>query len=341
LESVLRFDLPPDVDFEILVLDGCSSDNTVPLARKVADLDNRVRILPNSDKFQSHALNLAVKHARGDWIMRLDAHANYPRDYLRLCYETAKRTHADNVGGLVITEISSVSFGAKLVQGMTTHRFGVGNSAFRVGAKESRSDTVPYGFFRREIFECIGLFDERLLRAQDYEFNRRIVASGGMVWLNPAIRATYFNQATLRGFYSKQLLREAPYNAYLWYLAPYAFAVRHATTLAFAIGVICGAILAPLTPWVAWPYASVLVLYVLLALGSSIQQAVRYRVWGHVFVLPVCFFLYHFLHGLGILVGLIRLITCTAPVQCDGEPWLGAGRRRLAPLPNVLRSTFN
>lgn len=332
LESVLAFTLPADVGVEVLVLDGRSTDCTRELVEKAATRDSRVRWLDNPGITQSCALNLGITAARGRWVMRLDAHTIYPANYLALCHETAVRTGAANVGGICITQAGGDSYQAQLVQALTTHKFGVGDSGFRTGASEGPSDTVPFGFFQRELFDAIGLFDERLIRAQDYEFNRRIGASGRTVWLNPAIESRYFNQPTLRAFYRKQFVHEAPYNTYLWYLAAYAFAPRHAITGVFAVGVLGGIALTPLTPWIAWPFAAVMSLYGLLAIVSALQQAVRYRHPLYSLCLPPCFFLFHFIHGLGILVGLFRLATRTAPVQQSPEPWAGAGRRRAWPV---------
>ena len=177
LRSVLDFEHPAGVDFEVLVMDGRSRDRTVELATAVAGADGRVRVLDNPGRIQSTAMNLGVRAACGAWIMRLDAHARYPRNYLKLCHETALRSGADNVGGLFITQPGGTGYSAQLVQALTTHKFGVGDSGFRTGAKEDWADTVPYGFYRREVFDRLGGLDERLVRGQDYEFNRRIIFS--------------------------------------------------------------------------------------------------------------------------------------------------------------------
>jgi len=331
LASVRAFECPTGINLEILVLDGRSEDRTVEIARTIAAEDPRIRILDNPGRIQSTAVNLGVRAARGQWIMRLDAHARYPADYLKLCYESALRSGADNVGGIFITEPGGTGYSAQLVQALTTHKFGVGDSGFRTGAKEDWADTVPYGFFRRDIFDRLGWLDERLVRAQDYEFNRRIIAAGGKILRNPAIQVHYYNQPTITRFLVKQIAKEAPYNAYMWYLAPYAFAPRHAVTGVFALGVLGGLALSAFTPWIAWPFAAVMVFYALLAVASGAQQALRYRRPLHLLCLPPCFFLYHFIHGVGILAGLARLATHTAPVQQKSEPWPGAGFRRCRP----------
>jgi hypothetical protein len=215
-----------------------------------------------------------------------------------------------------------------LVQALTTHKFGVGDSGFRTGAKEDWADTVPYGFFRRDVFERIGYLDERLIRAQDYEFNRRLIVSGGRILRNPNIHIYYHNQPNLYAFYRKQILKEAPFNAYLWYVAPYAFAMRHAITAGFAAGVLGGLASARLSDWIAFPFYGILCLYFVLAVLAGIQQGIRYKIVRHVFLLPFCFFLYHFIHGIGVWYGVVRLVFGISPVQSCPEPWPGAGRRR-------------
>jgi glycosyltransferase involved in cell wall biosynthesis len=315
LESVLAFELPDLTEIEVLVLDGGSTDGTREIVREVSERDTRVRLVDNPGRTQSAALNLGIPMSRGEYIMRLDAHSVYPSDYLKLCLQTALRTNADNTGGAVATLRRGDGYQSALVQAITTHKFGVGDSGFRTDAAEGPADTVPYGFFKRTIFERVGLFDERLLRAQDYEMNRRIIHNGGKVWLNPRIQVRYYQQPDLRSFIRKQIVHEAPYNAYMWYVAPYAFALRHAVTGVFAAGVLAGLILSPFSSLVRTVFLSVIALYFALAIVSGIQQAIRYREPRHVIFAPIAFFLFHFLHGIGILIGLVRLVTGTAPVQ--------------------------
>ena len=334
LESVLAFELPESTVIEVLVLDGMSTDGTREIVAEVASSDARVRLVDNPKRTQSAALNLGISLAGGDYIMRLDAHSVYPPDYLRLTLETALRTGADNTGGAVSTMRRGTGYQSALVQALTTHKFGVGDSGFRTDAPEGEADTVPYGCFKRSVFSRVGLFDERLLRAQDYEMNRRIIASGGKVWMNPNIQVRYYQQPDLPSFIRKQIVHEAPYNAYMWYVAPYAFTLRHAVTGVFAAGVILGMLLSPFSRLVRIVFLGVMALYFALAILSGIQQAIRYREPRHVIFAPPGFFLFHFLHGVGILIGLGRLATRTAPVQGKREPWPEAGRFRAWPAPD-------
>ena len=335
LDSLLGFTDLEAVDWEIWVFDGQSDDDTAALVREVAGREERVKYFLNERRLQGLAVNQSLTEGPGEFLLWLGAHTEYPPDYLARLLETARRVKADIVGGVLETRAGGEGYGATVVQALTTHRFGVGDSGFRTGAAEGPADTVPFALYRREVFDTVGRFDERLERAQDYEFNRRVKAAGGKVWLNPEIKSVYYNQASFGAFIKKQFGSEAPYNVYLGYLAPHAFAWRHWVTGCFALGVIGGLALSPFFDWVRWGFLGVMALYTLLALGAAVQQAVRYREARHVGCLPFAFFLFHFLHGLGMWWGVLRLATGTAPVQKTSEPWPGAGRKRAWPIPEM------
>lgn len=315
LNCVINFEIPEGYKTEIFIIDGNSEDHTVEKVNEFCSICNNVSLINNPLIIQSSALNIGIEKSSGEFILRLDAHSVFPMNYLKLLHETSIRTGADNVGGIINTLPGNDSFGATLVQALTSHKFGVGNSGFRVGMKEGPADTVPFGFFKKSIFNRIGNFNEKLIRAQDYEFNRRIIKNGGKIWLNPEIQLNYFNQKSFLRFLKKQFFDEAPYNVYMWYIAPYTFAYRHGITGVFSLGVIGGAILSLFSVPIKLAFWSILLLYFLLSVISSVQQAIRYRKLHLIPSLPVAFFLFHFIHGLGMIIGAIKLLTNTAPVQ--------------------------
>jgi hypothetical protein len=93
-----------------------------------------------------------------------------------------------------------------------------------------------------------------------------------------------------------------------------------------------GLVLSPLTRWIAWPFGAAMALYVVLAVLAALQQAHRYRRPWHILFLPPCLFLYHLLHGMGVLWGLVLLSIDRAPVQGVQEPWPGAGQIPFVPI---------
>jgi glycosyltransferase involved in cell wall biosynthesis len=328
IRSILDFEIPPGYEVEIIVLDGMSDDRTAEILRTQFGR-SPIRVVSNEGKIASTALNKGIRMSGGEFIMRLDAHASYSKDYLKELVRTAESVDADNIGGVCITRAGGTNYGAQVVQAMLTHPFGVGNSGFRVGHKSGYTDTVPYGFFRREIFDKIGYFDERLVRSQDYEMNRRIIASGGKVWQNPDVRIDYFSQKSIAGFARKQFCMAGPFIAYMWFLAPYSLAFRHLVIPFFSAGVVAGGLYSLFFPAILPLYLLILAFYTGFAIFSSIQQAVRFRNWFHVIVLPFCFFLFHFIRGAGGWLGVLKLLTGKAPIFRLKEPWKGAGRFRV------------
>jgi glycosyltransferase involved in cell wall biosynthesis len=321
LDSIIKFIKPENVDFFIYIVDGMSTDETYSIANSFTLRYNNIRLIKNPQKIQSCALNLVVENGIGEYLLRLDAHAKYPEDYLLNCYKVAKETDADNTGGMVVTLKGGNTYEAAVVQAMTTHKFGVGNSAFRTSEKVGEADTVPFGFFKKSIFLKIGLFDERLIRCQDFEFNSRIIKNGGKIWMNSKIYSEYYNQPTLFKFYSKQLFKEAPFNPYMWYLAPYSFTLRHAITGVFSTGIILGILMIFFISFLTYIFIGFLILYFILSLISSIQLAVRFKKLTFIIILPFCFFSYHFLHGIGVLIGIYKLLMKKSPVQQIKFPW--------------------
>jgi hypothetical protein len=283
-------------------------------------------VLTNPKGIVPSAMNIGIRAARGELILRLDAHSTYPPDYLRLCVETHARRTVDNVGGVVITLPRNNTPSATIAQALTTHKFGVGNAGFRVGAAEGPADTVVFGCFRSAVFKRVGLFDERLVRNQDYEMNCRIRQTCGVVWLNPAIQARYYNQGTLRGLL-KQAYGTSKWVAWMWYVAPWSIAVRHCVPGAFVAALLIGCLLIPWSAWGGWILTGMGIPYAMLAVFSSLQQAGRYG-WWLMPVLPVLFLAYHVAYGAGLLVGGIQLVFRASPVQKSREPWEGAGRFR-------------
>ena len=316
VRSALAFNKPDGEDVEIFVVDGMSDDNTRTILKKLQNEFTELQLIDNPRRYQVHGINLAIERSNGEYLAWLGAHAVYPVDYLAVLYQTSLRTGADNVGGVLTTQPGSSSYSAHLVQAISTHRFGVGSSGFRVGhRKEEFTDTVPFGFYKMSIFRRIGRFDERLIRCQDYELNRRIIKNGGKILVNPDVKVIYYNQPSLGRFLKKQIIQQGPYNPYAWYIAPHSYNFRHAVSAVFTGSVIIGIVLSLFFVWARIVLFSVVGLYLLLALISSIQQAVRYKKPADIIILPFSFLAFHVSHGLGVLMGLFKLMLRVAPVQ--------------------------
>ncbi len=316
LDSVLSFDNQDEHNIQIYIIDGGSSDKSLELIKKYTTKFDNISLIHNEKKIAASALNLAIEQGNGEYLMRLDAGNIFDKDYLNKCIKTSLNHNAENVGGFLEIKAKSNSFSSLVTQILMSHPFSVGNSTYRTSSdlKEISVDTVPYGFFKKSIFKKIGKFNEKLERAQDYEFNSRIIASGGKIILNPSIRATYFSMS-LSKHLKKIFFLDAPYNAYMWKLNPQSFSLRHSITLFFMMGVIGGVILSPLDYFIRLIFLSVIGLYFFLALLVSISSSFKFKNIFLLCALPFCFFSYHFLHGLGILIGLTKMIFKKSPLD--------------------------
>jgi glycosyltransferase involved in cell wall biosynthesis len=197
LESVLANEYPRD-RLEILVVDGMSDDSCRTIVKGLAEKHSSIRLLDNPSRTTPAALNTGIEAAKGDVIMRMDAHAIYPPDYIARSVEDLQYYGCDNVGGVLEIHPGDQSVMARAIAVAQGHPFGVGNAYYRIGVKEPKwVDTVAFGCFRKDVFDCIGLFDMDLIRNQDDEFNARLIRHGGRILLDPAIRCRYFARSTL------------------------------------------------------------------------------------------------------------------------------------------------
>ncbi|MFA5779104.1 MAG: glycosyltransferase family 2 protein [Elusimicrobiota bacterium] len=197
LGSVIANNYPND-KLEVLVIDGMSEDVTRKIVRKYAEKYPFVKLLENPNKIVPTALNIGIKNAQGEIIIRMDAHNVYEKDYIPKCVKYLKKYDVDNVGGVLVTLPAGDNVLSRSIALALSHPFGVGNSYFRIGTKEPRYvDTVPFGCYKKEVFEKIGLFDEDLIRNQDDEFNLRLIKSGGKILLVPEIVSYYYARDSL------------------------------------------------------------------------------------------------------------------------------------------------
>lgn len=189
-----------DGESELLVADGGSTDGSVELLAAAAKrLGLAVTILENRQRWVSQALNMCIRHARGDLIIRVDCHSRYGPGYVRGCATAAEETGAEEVGGVFAPRGRTPT--ERAVACAMTSPFGGVHWTRHGSSARAEVDTVPYGAFRRSAFSKAGLFDETLVRDEDEEFNLRLRLAGGRIVLDPAIKIFYVPRGSFRGVF--------------------------------------------------------------------------------------------------------------------------------------------
>jgi glycosyltransferase involved in cell wall biosynthesis len=174
---------------EILVVDGMSTDKTLEIAAGYAEKNVPVRILKNEKRLQCHGLNLGISQAKGDIIVRVDAHSAYPEGYVKKLVQLLESTDAANVGGVMLP-IGHTPVQQAIAFAMR-HPIGVGDARFHLGNYKGYVDTVYLGAFRKEIFDKVGLYDTNCRTNEDAELNIRILKQGGKIYLDGSIEVEY------------------------------------------------------------------------------------------------------------------------------------------------------
>jgi len=195
LQALAAQDYPHDL-FETIVLDGGSRDATESETRLTAEAAGlTVFYAPNPKHTAATGFNLGLTLAHGDVIIKVDGHTRVAPDFIRANVRVLQRSGADAVGGPIETRGHGAA--GRAIALALSSRFGVGDTAFRdPDAGEQWTDSVPYGAYRRDMFQRLGGFAEDIDRGEDDEFNYRLRRSGGRILLSPSIRSTYYCRAS-------------------------------------------------------------------------------------------------------------------------------------------------
>ncbi len=302
LQSVFAQDVLPG-EMEVIVTDGMSSDETRQIIQELQKEHANLVMLDNPGKIVSTGMNLAMQHAKGDIIIRVDGHCTIAPDYISRCVEHLSQDNVDGVGGPMETIGETPS--ARSIAIAMSSSSGVGNSAFRTtSGKTMLADTIPFPAYTREIIEKVGPYDEELVRNQDDEYNYRIRSAGGRLLLAADVHSRYYSRASLSqlwrqffqyGFYKVRVLQKHPAQ-----MSPRQFAPP-----LLVGGLIASFLLGLFNPNGWMGFFSLGGIYLLFILASSLLIAIR-KGWKHLPLMPLCLFCMHFGYGLGFIAGLIK-----------------------------------
>ncbi|MBA4156701.1 MAG: glycosyltransferase family 2 protein [Gemmatimonadetes bacterium] len=316
LERILATTYPHD-RLEILVVDGWSDDATRAIIEEMAEQYPQLRMLDNARRITPAALNIAIRAAGGDLVVRMDAHAYFPPDYIERLVVALEETGADIVGGAIHTRPADDTATAQAIALAMQHPFGVGNSSFRIGTQVRRpADHVPFFACRRTLFNRVGLFDEELVRNQDGEFSWRVLRHGGQILLIPEARAEYFARDSLSKL-ARMFFQYGYYKVLTAYKVRRLMTVRQVIPPVFLLTLGAVALLALWQPIGAYFLLGLLATYA-AAVGAASLHAGRGATARCAIVLLVVFPIMHFGHGIGQLRRAAELLFRVRSQQGDG-----------------------
>jgi GT2 family glycosyltransferase len=324
LGAVLAQDYPAEL-LEVLLIDGASEDETLRIARALPGSE-RVRVLRNPRRLQAAGLNMGLRAARGEVVVRVDGHTVIAPDYVRSCVTALSATGAANVGGRM--EPAGITAPGAAIALATTSRFGVPtafHTPLQPGVVARETDTVYLGAWPREVLVRLGGFDETLRVNEDYELNYRIRRAGGRIYLIPAIRSTYYGRQSF-GAFARRYYAYGAGKAEMLRRHPRSLRPRHLVAPAFVASLAAGPALAALGKrvpersseprsrmrlvlrWARVGWLAMLAIYAGLnaaATRRAVRRAPRAVSWRVALRVPVAFGLAHIAWGTGFWAGLL------------------------------------
>jgi len=291
----------PREKMEVIIADGMSTDRTREEITQFQETysDIKIMVVDNHKRNIPSGLNRAIEAASGEYIVRMDAHSVPAADYVARCIDLLRQDSGENVGGIWEIRPNGEGWIPKSIALAAAHPFGVGDAHYRLGGVPREVDTVPFGAFRRSMIRKIGLFDENLLSNEDYEFNARIKKAGGVIWLDPGIRSTYFARADFNAL-AKQYWRYGYWKARMLVRYPETFRWRQLAGAFVLTWIVLGALSIgfPIARWLLLLEAGLYstVLFIAGYKPALIQRDIRF-----LFGVPVAIATMHFSWGSGFI----------------------------------------
>lgn len=291
---------------EVIFVDSMSTDRSREIMDEFIRENDFWRVIgrKNPKVIQASGWNTALDCVDGDIIIRLDAHAYLPEDFVERNVKCIEEGH-EICGGKVKNQIANESAWSAIINVAENSMFGGSVAAFRHKDTVGYVPTLAFAAYKREVFETVGRFNENLLRTEDNEMHYRMRQAGYRLFYNPEILSFRETRPTLR-----KLLHQKYMNGY-WVgltisVCPGCLSIYHLVPLGF---VLAGAITGLLMCIGIWQLSALLWgAYLLVTVIMSLFAVFGERRFNvYYFLLPILFLLLHVGYGIGTLTGIIRI----------------------------------
>ncbi|MBR3404922.1 MAG: glycosyltransferase family 2 protein [Firmicutes bacterium] len=304
LQDLLEQTYPKEL-IEVILVDGESTDDTWEIMTKFQEEHGQsykaVKLLKNPKRIQPAGWNVVIKNYTSDVLLRIDAHARLPQDFVEknvACINSGE----DVCGGPRENIIDDDTAWKRMLLSAEQSMFGSGIAAYRNETKErTYVKSVFHAAYKREVIEKVGLFNEDLIRTEDNEFHYRIREAGYRICYDPSIKSYYQTRNSLKG-----MIRQKYLNG-LWigrtlFICPGCISLFHLVPAAFVLAILGCLLLGILFSWI--PMLILGVAYGLFLLLSTIMSLIQKRQMIDL-LLPFVIFAIHLAYGTGTIVGLI------------------------------------
>jgi succinoglycan biosynthesis protein ExoA len=287
-------------NLQIVVVNGASTDRTAEVVRDYMARDPRIELHDNPEAITPKSLNVALAAARGKWLVRVDAHATVPPEYVKRAVHHLENGDWGGVGGRK-DGVGITPTGRGIAAAMAS-RFGVGNSLYHYGTEVRPTEHIPFGAYDTALLIELGGWDERLITNQDFEMDYRIRLSGRELLFDPDITIEWLSRQTIGDLF-RQYRRYGRGKADVARLHPESLRLRHFAAPALVASWVLAAASSAKTPKLAGATAAP---YLVGLTAASIVTAKRLREPRAKAAVPAAFVAMHVGWGIGFWEGLLK-----------------------------------
>ena len=309
LNDSLKCLLNQDYDLkkiEVILVDSNSLDNTkkimLAFKNKNEKKFNRIIVLDNPKKILPCGWNVALKEAKGEAIVRVDAHSTIEADFIK--NNVLEMEKGENVvGGHRISVSADNTKWQKTLLIAEESLFGSGIAKYRRQDKREYVKTLAHAMYRKKVFDEVGFYNENLARTEDNEMHYRMRKAGYKFLLSPNIISYHHARNTLKGMI-RQKYGNGKWIGITMYFCPKCFSLYHFVPLLFVLALIICSILAIFN----MPIFVLLLLgiYTLFNIVNLIIIFINHGFYIGYLILPFVFFVLHVSYGIGTVVGLLN-----------------------------------
>lgn len=286
---------------ELIIIDNDCSDDTISIADLYLKKKQlKYRIIKNYSSNTASGFNIGIRNSDSKYVMIMGGHTLLDKKYFSVLFSKFSVSGEwDCIGGR--HEMITFNYKERLIESLLTSPFGVGDSKFRTSSKPGYVDTVPYGTYKREIFNKYGLFDESYVRNQDLEYNLRIKERGVNIFYDPRLKTyyKYLDKASIYQFYKKYFNNGKWIGIKLFQKG--SWQIRHLIPLVFVLIISFGLLASIYYPFFIYLIVGILMFHLLV--GASLSLISMKGV--QILLLPIFYLIFHITYGIGTICGIV------------------------------------